>query len=257
MLFDTHAHFDDKRFDEDRDQILEKVFANGVKYILNASSSPDSIVNSIKLAEKYENIYAAVGVHPHNAGEMNNELLDKIKESLNHPKVVALGEIGLDYHYNFHPKEVQKEWLIKQIEVAKEAQYPVIIHNRESSEDMLDIIMKTSVKDIGGVFHCFSGSMEMAKILLDNNFHLSFGGPITFKNAKKALEVIEYIPLERILIETDCPYLTPEPFRGRRNDSSFVSFVAKKIGEVRNISYEEVAEITTKNALGLFRIKNL
>jgi TatD DNase family protein len=255
MLFDTHAHYDDKRFIDDLDGVLQRVFNSDVSYILNAASSPDSIDSSIALAEKYERIYAAVGVHPHNAGEMNNEILDKIKDRLSHPKVVALGEIGLDYHYNFFPKEIQIEWLIKQIEVAIGLKYPVIIHNRESSEDMINIVKKTGIKEIGGVFHCFSGSLEMAKILLDNNFYLSFGGPITFNNAKKILDVLKYIPMNRILIETDSPYLTPEPYRGKRNDSSMVALVAKKIGEIKNIPYDEVAHTTTLNAISLFNLK--
>jgi TatD DNase family protein len=254
MLFDTHTHYDDKKFDEDRDLIIQNAYNNGISYILNASSSPESIDNTIDLAVRYTNMFCSVGVHPHNASEMNNNILNKIRKAVNNSKVVAIGEIGLDYHYDFSPREVQIDCFMKQLELAKELNYPVIIHNRESTKDMLNIMEKTSIKAVGGVFHCFSGDIETAKILLNNNFYLSFGGPVTFKNARKSIDVIKFVPLERILLETDCPYLTPEPFRGKRNDSSFLKLVAEMIASTKNISYQEVADTTTTNALDLFRI---
>jgi TatD DNase family protein len=255
MLFDTHAHYDDERFTKDLDEVLNKAFDSGVGYILNASSSPASIKKCVHLAESYEKIFGAVGVHPHDASNITDEVLSNIEALSQHPKVVAIGEIGLDYHYDFSPRELQKKWFRYQLELAKRVKLPIIIHNRESTEDVLAILKETSAKDVGGVFHCFSGSIETAKILLDNNFYLSFGGAITFKNARKTLEVLEKLPLEKILIETDAPYLTPEPFRGKRNDSSYVGLVASKIAEVKRIEIEEVRHQTTKNGMELFGIK--
>jgi TatD DNase family protein len=255
MLFDTHAHYDDERFQEDREEVLKKAFECGVGTILNVSSSPTSIPKCIQLAQSHERIFAAVGVHPHDASNITDEILSQVEALSEHPKVVAIGEIGLDYHYDFAPRHTQKKWFQEQIELAKRVKLPIIIHNRESTEDVLTILKETSAKDVGGVFHCFSGSIETAKFLIDNNFFLSFGGTITFKNAQKIREILEYLPLERILVETDAPYLTPEPYRGKRNDSSYVGLVAKKIAEIKSLDFEEVCQQTTENGMKLFGIK--
>lgn len=252
MLFDTHVHYDDKKFDEDRDEVINRAYKSGVVNMINVASSPDSIDRTIELAEKYTFLYAGIGVHPHDAKEMSYDILEKIKKYSSHEKVVALGEMGLDYHYDFSPRELQIKWFGEQLDLAKEVNKPVIIHNRESSKDMMDILGgKTNIE---GVIHCFSGSYEMAKEVLKKGFYISVGGPVTFKNAKKTVEIVKNIPRERLLIETDSPYLTPEPFRGRRNDSSYVRYVCEKIAEIWNIEFDEVANITMENAKKLFRI---
>ncbi len=254
MLFDSHAHYDDERFNDDRDSILKKVFSSGVEGVLNAASDAASIDSTIALTEQYEFVYGAVGIHPHNVQEANENILEKIAELTKRPKVVAIGEIGLDYYYDFSPRALQKKWLIMQIGLAKDLKMPVIIHNRDSHQDVMEIIKSENAKEVGGVFHMFTGSTEMAKILLDNNFFISVGGVVTFKNARKIVEVIKSIPLDRLLIETDCPYMTPVPYRGKRNDSSYLINTAQKIAEIRNTEVEIIAEATTKNVKELFKI---
>ncbi len=254
MLFDSHAHYDDDRFSEDADEVIQSAYDSGVRYILNAGSDIASSRKSIKLSEKFSYVFAAAGVHPHEAAKLQNDDEKTIIELCDHPKVAALGEIGLDYYYDFSPREVQKSWFSKQLSIAKELGLPVIIHNRDAHEDTLEMVKSHAPFEASGVFHCFSGSWDMAKELLNLGFYISFAGPITFKNAKKSVEVLKNMPMDRILIETDCPYLTPEPFRGRRNNSSFVRLVAEKVAESRGIPLEEAARITTENAKRLFRV---
>lgn len=254
MLFDTHAHYDDERFNEDRDEVIDRAYRSGVTCILNASSNLSSAVESISLARKFDFMYAAVGVHPHNVEEITENTLSVLTRLVEDPKVVAIGEIGLDYYYDFAPRELQKHWFAMQIRLAKELDLPIIVHNRDSHEDVMKIIKDEDAKSTGGVFHCYSGSAEMAKELLDNNFYISVGGPVTFKNAKKIIEVVKYVPDDRLLIETDCPYLTPEPLRGRRNESSYIKFIAEKIAEIKGTNFEKIAHITTENAKRLFNI---
>ncbi len=255
MLFDTHAHYDDERFEQDRYEIIEEAHNNGISYILNASCNIATAIESIALSQKYEYIYAAVGIHPHNVDEANKNTIPALMDFAEKKKVVAIGEIGLDYYYDISPKELQKKWFAAQIEMAKAIKKPIIVHDRDSHEDIIKIIKEENAKEIGGVLHCFSGSVEMAKEVLKNNFYISLGGPVTFKNARKTVEVAKYVPLERILIETDSPYLTPEPFRGKRNNSKFVKYIAQKIAEIKGISFEEVAQETTRNAKELFGIE--
>lgn len=254
MLFDSHAHLDDEKFDQDRYEVINKARESGVSYILNASSDLASAKNSVSLATDFDFIYAAVGVHPHYAGEMEESTLDAIRDLAAHNKVVAIGEIGLDYYYDTAPRDLQKHWFARQIDLAKELELPVIIHDRDAHEDILDIIKSQKAREVGGVFHCFSGSVEMAKEVLDNNFYISVGGVVTFKNARKIIDVVKYIPMDRLLIETDCPYLTPEPFRGKRNDSSYVRLVAEKIASIKGLSFESVASITLNNARQLLSV---
>lgn len=256
MLFDSHAHYDNEKFDEDRDEIINNAFKSGVKYILNPSSSPESIQRCVDISNKYPHIFAAVGIHPHDASQINEDILLKIEDLTKEVKVVAIGEIGLDYHYDFSPRELQKKYFEAQIEIAKKVNLPIIVHNRDASEDSLKLIKQTNAKNVGGVFHCFSGSLEIAKTLLHNNFYISFGGPITFKNAKKSSEIIKEIPLNRILIETDAPYLSPEPFRGKRNNSALVIHVAEKIAQIKEVALDLVITKTCQNALELFNIKS-
>ncbi|HHW47786.1 MAG TPA: TatD family hydrolase [Clostridiaceae bacterium] len=254
-LFDSHAHYDDARFQDDRDEALQRAFDSGVKYILNASSDVESAKVAISLARKFDFVYAAVGVHPHNVENINDGTLSILLDFASDHKVVAIGEIGLDYYYDNSPRELQRYWFSKQINLAKELSLPVIVHNRESHEDALRIIKNEGAREVGGVFHCYSGSVEMARELLDNEFYISVGGTVTFKNAKKIIDVVKYVPLDRLLIETDCPYLTPEPYRGRRNESVYVRLVAEKVAEIKGVCFEEIAGITTENAKRLFRIK--
>jgi len=254
MLFDTHAHYDDNKYDEDRYEVIQRAHESGVSYILNASSSPSSVYESIALAEKFDFVYAAVGIHPHNAEEVTDKLLETLAELSEHKKVVAIGEIGLDYYYDFSPRDIQQKWFAKQIQLAREVGLPIIIHNRDSHEDVLRIMKNENAKSVGGILHCYSGSVEMAREILDNNFYISVGGPVTFKNARKVIEVVKYVPSDRLLIETDSPYLTPEPLRGKRNESSYVRYVAEKIAQIKGVDFEEIARATTENAKRLFKI---
>jgi TatD DNase family protein len=254
-LFDSHAHYDDNRFKNDYDQVIKKAMDSGVKYILNAGADIRSSKKGIEIAQKHNNMHVAVGVHPHDVKDLTDKDLDVLADLCKNPKVVAVGEIGLDYYYDNSPRELQKAWFEKQIDLAKNLKLPVIVHDRDAHQDCMDIIKKAAPFENQGVFHCFAGSLEMATELLKMNFYLSVGGPVTFKNAKKTVEIIEKIPLERLLIETDCPYLAPEPHRGERNDSSYVLLVAQRIAQIRNLQIEEVAKITTDNAKRLFRIK--
>jgi TatD DNase family protein len=255
MLFDSHAHYDDEKFSQDRFDIIKKAHESGVSYILNASSDIASSVESIALAREFDFVYAAVGVHPHHAREINDNTIVTLADLAGNKNVVAIGEIGLDYYYDSSPREIQKYWFAKQINLARALKLPVIVHDRDAHEDSLNIIRNENANEVGGVFHCYSGSIEMARELLKNNFSISIGGAITFKNAKTIIGVAAYIPNDRLLIETDCPYMTPEPHRGKRNDSSFIRLVAEKIAEIKGMSLEEIALLTTNNAKRLFNIE--
>jgi len=252
MFFDTHAHYCDKRFNVDRDELLASMPDAGISLILNSGSSLRSSRFSLELADKYTFIYASVGVHPHDSKSMNDGTITDLEKLLSHPKAVAVGEIGLDYHYDFSPRDVQKKRFFEQLELARRLDMPVIIHEREALNDTLDIIRE--FKDLCGVMHCFSGSWETAKIVLDLGWYLSFTGVITFKNARRALEVLEKMPADRIMLETDCPYLAPEPMRGKRNSSLYLPYTAQKVAEVRGVAVSEVAEMTTENGKYFFRI---
>ncbi|MDF2986049.1 MAG: hydrolase, TatD family [Eubacterium sp.] len=255
MIFDTHAHYDDKRFDEDRDVLLNQLHQDGISYILNASASPESLDASIALAEKYPFVYAALGIHPHDAEKMDEKIIDKIRALSKNSKVVAIGEIGLDYYYDNSPRDIQRYWFERQIELAKELSLPIIIHDRDAHEDTINILKKTDVKQVGGIFHCFSGSAQMAMEMLRLNLYIAIGGPVTFKNARKTIEVVEAVPLEKLLVETDCPYLSPEPYRGKRNNSGYLVHIIRKIAEIKGISESEVAETTLMNAKKVFGLK--
>lgn len=252
MFFDTHTHYDDARFDDDRFALLAGMKAQNVSLILNAGADMPSSLTSVELSEKFDFIYAAVGVHPHDAKEMTDNDFMILESLFKNPKVVAVGEIGLDYHYDFSPREIQKEVFKKQLGLATKLNKPVIIHNRESTEDCIAIVKEHNVK---GVFHCFSGSLETAKELFAMGYYLSFGGVITFANAKKFIDIIKWIPDDKILIETDCPYLAPVPYRGQRNHSGFIVKVAEKVAEIKGWSLEKTAEITLNNGKTLFNIE--
>lgn len=252
MYFESHAHYDDERFDEDREILLKSLKDNGVDYVINVSADMEGGRKGLELAEKYPFVYCSLGVHPHEVEHLTDKDLEEIKELASHPKVVAIGEIGLDYYYNYSPKDVQRHWFKEQLKLAHELNLPVIIHSRDACAETYDIIMDSPVRN--GVIHCFSSSYEVGKNYVENGFYLGIGGSLTFKNAKKAIEVVEKIDLKHILLETDAPYLTPVPHRGKRNDSTYLKYVAEKIAELKGITVEEVASITSENAKKLFGI---
>lgn len=252
-LFDTHAHLNDEAFDADREAVIESLAEYGVVRVIDVACDVRTVDKTIELLEKYPFIYGTAGMHPHDASAMDNALMDRLKQVLSHKKMLALGEIGLDYHYDFSPREVQRKWFAEQLELARELDMPVTLHIREAFGDCMDIL-KAHKNGLRGVMHCYSGSVETAYECLDLGLAFSFGGAVTFKNAKKPIEVIEKLPLESILLETDCPYMTPVPYRGRRNDPSFIGLVAEKIAEIRGMSAEELSEITFENANRVFEM---
>ena len=252
-IFDTHAHYDDSRFDGDRDELLSELPQRGVCKVINIGCDVHSSQLSLDMADRYGHVYAAVGIHPQQSGEAEAGDIDRLRELARHPKAVAIGEIGLDYHYDLAPHEVQIDWFERQLQLARELNKPVVIHEREASEDCLNVIRKYD--DLKGVFHCYSGSWETAKELLKRGFYLSFTGVVTFKNARRALEVVQNMPLERLMVETDAPYMAPEPFRGKRCDSTMIKYMLEKIAELRGITAEEASAITTANAKRFFGIE--
>ena len=251
MFFESHAHYDDERFDEDREELISSLFSCGnVGYIINAGCDVKSSVAGLELSRKWQNFYAAVGIHPHEADTMNEGSLNEILRLSEDKKAVAIGEIGLDYYYDFCDREVQKECFRRQLEIAEQTGLPIIVHSREAAKDTFDIIKESNVRK--GVIHSYRGHTQMALDYIDMGFYLGFGGIITFKNAKKPCEVVKNVPLERILIETDSPYLSPVPLRGERNNSQKLRYIVDKIGEIKQISPEKVEKITLKNGLTLF-----
>ncbi|MBQ2675969.1 MAG: TatD family hydrolase [Clostridia bacterium] len=251
MIFDTHAHYDDERYDEDLDETLSSIFSNGVGNIISCSTDYASIEKTLKLSEKYDNVYAAVGIYPHETHRHGQWDYDKMKNYCSHKKVVAVGEIGLDYYSDDAPKATQKLWVENQILLAKELDLPVLFHDREAHADSLELLKKLTPK---GVVHCFSGSVEMARELTKIGMHIGFGGVVTFKNARVAVEVAADVPLEYMLLETDAPYLAPTPHRGERNRSDYIIHVAEKIAEIRGMTTEQIIKITDENARKLFKI---
>jgi TatD DNase family protein len=254
MLFDTHAHLNAIQYEEDIVEVIERAKSENVTHIVVVGFDKDTIKKAMELTDQYDMIYAAVGWHPVDAIDMTDDDLKWIKELASHPKVVAIGEMGLDYYWDKSPRDIQKEVFRKQIQLAREVQLPIIIHNREATEDVIKILQEENASEVGGVMHCFTGSLEVAKQCMDMNFYISFGGPVTFKNAKKPKEVAVEIPMDRLLIETDCPYLTPHPFRGKRNEPSYVKYVAEQIATLKEVSVEEIARRTSDNAMRLFGI---
>lgn len=254
MLFDTHVHLNAEQYNEDLEEVIERAKLNGVTKMVVVGFDRPTIEKAMELIDRYEHIYGCIGWHPVDAIDFREDDLKWIEELSSHPKVVALGEMGLDYHWDKSPKEIQFEVFRKQIRLAKKLKMPIVIHNREATEDIITILKEEHAEEVGGIMHCFSGSVETAKVCLDMNFYISLGGPVTFKNAKKPKEVAKEIPIEKLLIETDCPYLTPHPYRGKRNEPAYVKLVAEEIATLRGISVEELSEITTNNAKRLFGI---
>ena len=254
MLFDTHAHYDDDWFDEDRDALLASMPEKGVGLIVNPGITVETSRQAIAMAEKYDHMYAAVGIHPENCHDFVPEHIDALRELAKHPKVVAVGEIGLDYYWDTNPpKEFQQQVFRAQLALAEELNLPVIVHDREAHADTLAIVKE--FPNVRGVFHCYSGSVELAKELVKLGWMISFTGVLTYKNARKAVEVAEAIPMEHLMIETDSPYMAPVPHRGKRNDSGYVLHICEKLAEIKGISTEECARITLENGKRFFGIE--
>lgn len=255
MLFDTHVHLNARQYAEDRAEVIERAFSAGISRMVVVGFDRETIPLAIEIAEEYETIYAAVGWHPVDAIDFTDEDLVWIEELSSHPKVVAIGEMGLDYHWDKSPKDVQEKVFRKQIRLAKRLHMPIIIHNREATEDIIRILQDEDAAEVGGIMHCYNDSVDYLQTCLDMNFYISLGGPVTFKNAKLPKEVAKQVPIDRLLIETDAPFLAPHPYRGKRNEPAYVKLVAEQIAELRGISLEELSKETTKNACNFFKVK--
>lgn len=255
MIIDTHAHYDDEAFDEDREVVIQKLKESGIELVVNVGASMKTSENTVNLCKAYDFFYGAVGVHPNEVGEMNEVAMDKLREYTKLSKIVAVGEIGLDYYWDEPDRDIQKVWFERQLILAKEVNLPVIIHSRDAAKDTLDLLSSSEFKNkVTGVIHCFSYGVEMAREYLNLGYDLGIGGVLTFNNARKLKEVVEYIPLERMVLETDCPYLAPVPNRGKRNSSLNLPFVVAQIAQLKGISEEEVIRVTNQNAKRLYRI---
>lgn len=256
MIFETHAHYDDSQFDEDRDFIINSLSSNNIMKVVNVGSNLLTSHQTVELVKKYPFFYGAVGVHPSDTDELNDDNFDEIGQLLKNERIVAVGEIGLDYHYDEPEKDIQKKWFVKQLDLAKNEHFPVIIHSRDAAEDTLCIMKNENAKETGGVVHCFSYAKEMAREYLNMGYFIGIGGVVTFNNAKKLKEVVEYVPLDSIVLETDSPYLSPVPNRGKRNSSINLPYVVEEIAMIKGVSREEVEKITWNNACRLYRIEN-
>ncbi len=254
MIFDTHAHYDDEQFDVDRAEFLPSMQENGVGTIVNVSATYESCRKVAEMVQEYPYMYAAIGVHPDEVGSLDEEKFAEMKELFQCPKVVAVGEIGLDYYWDNESHDVQKRWFIRQLDLARELELPVLIHSREAAADTMEI-MKAYGQGLKGVIHCYSYSKEQAREYVKMGYYIGVGGVVTFKNAKKLKETVEEIPLTSILLETDCPYLSPVPYRGKRNNSVYLQYVAEEIARIKNVSYEEVVARTEQNAKKMYGIK--
>jgi TatD DNase family protein len=254
MLFDSHAHIDSSKFKDDREEVINRARANGIDLIMNPGADFESSVNAVKLSEDYDFIYAAVGVHPHEADTMDESMLALLKSMAKKDKVKAIGEIGLDYFYDNSPRDIQKYWFKRQLEMAKELNMPVIIHDRDANQDVFDLLREVDSFKSGVLLHCYSGSAELALQYVKLGAYISIAGPVTYKNARKTVETVEVVPLERLLIETDSPYLTPVPHRGKKNEPMHVKHVCEKIAEIKGLTFEEVAIATKENAKRYFNI---
>ncbi|EKU46147.1 TatD family hydrolase [Staphylococcus massiliensis] len=256
MLIDTHVHLNADQYDEDLEQVIENAREAGVDRMFVVGFDTKTVERTMELIDQYDFIYGIIGWHPVDAIDCTDERLEWIEDLSKHEKIIGIGEMGLDYHWDKSPKDVQKEVFRKQIALAKRVQLPIVIHNREATQDCVDILMEEHAEEVGGIMHSFSGSPEIADVLFNKlDFHISLGGPVTFKNAKQPKEVAKHVPLERLLVETDAPFLSPHPYRGKRNEPSRVTLVAEQIAELRGISYEEVCKVTTENAERLFKLK--
>lgn len=254
MIFETHAHYDDDRFAEDREELLQSLVQNGIGAVINSGASVDSTRATVALAKKYDHVYAAIGVHPSEIKHLDEAFMDWMKTQAVWEKTVAIGEIGLDYYWDKEPQvqESQRYWFGRQIELAREMKLPIIVHSRDAAADTMQVMKEHHAQEIPGVIHCYSYSKEMAMEFIQMGYYIGVGGVVTFKNAKKLKETVAAIPLERILLETDCPYMAPEPHRGKRNSSLYLPYVIEEIAKIKGISAEEVEKVTEANARALF-----
>ena len=254
MIFDTHAHYDDEAFDADREELLAGLPAAGIGQVVNIASSVKSIDDSLALAHRFPHVYCALGIHPEHCADMTDALLEEIREKLSDDKALAVGEIGLDYYWPQPDRELQRYWFAKQLQLANEVDLPVVVHSREAAADTMRIMKENLADKVGGVVHCYSYSADLAKEFVKMGFYIGIGGVVTFKNAKKIVEVAREIPLERILLETDCPYLAPVPYRGKRNSSMYLPYVVARIAEIKGVAEEEVISVTESNARNMYRL---
>lgn len=254
MLFDSHSHLDATQFDEDREKMIERAKSNGVSYIMNPGADFPSSVKAVEIAERYDFIYAAVGVHPHDAETMDDHMMIKLEAMANKSVVKAIGEIGLDYYRDLSPRDLQKKWFIEQINMARKLNLPVIIHDRDANDDVLRILKEQKAFETGVLMHCFSGSKELAMQYVKLGAMISIAGPVTYKNARKTVDVVEAVPLSHLLIETDAPYLSPEPMRGKRNEPMYVKHTCERMAAIKGVSFDEMAKVTLDNAKRFFRI---
>ncbi|WP_214269676.1 TatD family hydrolase [Mammaliicoccus lentus] len=254
MLIDTHVHLNADQYDDDLQEVIDRALSEGIDRMFVVGFDTKTIERTMKLIDQYEFIYGIIGWHPVDAIDCTDERLEWIESLSKHPKIIGIGEMGLDYHWDKSPKDIQKDVFRKQIALAKRVQLPIIIHNREATQDCVDILKEENASEVGGIMHSFSGSNEIADEILKMNFYVSLGGPVTFKNAKQPKEVAKHVPLDRLLVETDAPFLSPHPYRGKRNEPARVKLVAEQIAELRGLTYEEVCEATTENAERLFKL---
>ena len=253
MIFDTHAHYDDSAFDEDRDRLLHALHDSGnIDKIVNIGASRRGCFDTVKLTEQYDFVYGAVGVHPEDIAQADEAFMTQLAAWSQNEKIVAIGEIGLDYHYDEPEPQLQKSWFARQIALAREVRLPMVIHSRDGAKDTIDVMQAEHASDIGGVIHCYSYSKETARTFLNMGFYFGIGGVLTFKNSKKLKEAVSYLPLDRIVVETDCPYLAPEPFRGKRNQSDYISYVLDVLAQLKGISREEAERVTYENGHKLY-----
>lgn len=254
MIFDTHAHYDDEAFDADREELLTGLPAAGIGTAVNIASSVKSIDDCLQLAHRFPHIYCALGIHPEHCADLTDALLNEIRDKLSDDKALAVGEIGLDYYWPQPDRELQRYWFARQIQLAREADLPVVVHSREAAADTMRIMKENLAEKVGGVVHCYSYSAELAKEFVKMGFYIGIGGVVTFKNAKKIVEVVNAIPLEHIVLETDCPYLAPVPYRGKRNSSMYLPYVVSRIAEIKGVTEEEVINTTEINARNMYRL---
>ena len=254
MIFETHAHYDDEAFDEDREKLLETMHAQEIEKIINVGASLQGVRDTVALTEKYPFVYGAVGIHPDEVGNLTEEDMKELRGYCDREKIAAIGEIGLDYYWDKENHEIQKKWFVRQMDLAKETGLPIIVHSRDAAKDTLDIMKAERADNLSGVIHCYSYSKEHAREYMNMGYYLGVGGVVTFKNAKRLKEVVEYAPLDYLLLETDAPYLAPEPYRGKRNCSLYLTYVAQTIARIKGVPYETVVETTRKNAEKLFKI---
>lgn len=254
MIFDTHSHYNDDQYDQDRPQVLASLKEVNVRKLVNISASWKDLQETIQLIQEYPFVYGAVGIHPDHVGELSEERMQMMRNYCKLEKVIAVGEIGLDYHWMTESREMQKKWFVRQLELAKETELPVVIHSRDASQDTFDIMKKEHAGTTGGIIHCYSGSVEMAREYVKLGYYLGIGGVVTFKNSKVLKNVVKEIPLEHLVLETDCPYLAPTPFRGKRNTSAYLPYVVQEIASLKDLSTEEVEAITWENAHKVYRL---